>query len=211
MREGGRALVSHFPCVCVRARVVRLRSRAPVPNRGCPRPACVCACAAACLLACVRAFARARADVRACGQGMVVTVEPGCYFVPALLEPAFAHPAQGPLLDEPRLRAMYCTTTHTHTPAPTHPRIRNTGHSATTGRGRRLLRPARALALHGFLSGSGYSGGGPGGEGGGVLWGVFLKYVCTFTRVCLPIHPSIHLIRPSIRPSIQSVTLYMCI
>ena len=39
-------------------------------------------------------------------QGMVLTIEPGCYFIPALLEPAFAHPAQGPLLDEPRLRAM---------------------------------------------------------------------------------------------------------
>ncbi len=35
---------------------------------------------------------------------MVITVEPGCYFIPAVLEPAFADPAKAPLLNEPRLR-----------------------------------------------------------------------------------------------------------
>ena len=51
------------------------------------------------------------------GQGMVLTIEPGCYFVPPLLEPAFAHPAQGPLLDEARLRPLYTPTR----PAPPNP------------------------------------------------------------------------------------------
>lgn len=38
--------------------------------------------------------------------GMVVTIEPGCYFIPALLEPAFADPATAPYLNEARLRPL---------------------------------------------------------------------------------------------------------
>lgn len=36
---------------------------------------------------------------------MVVTVEPGCYFNPFLLHPAFEDPAQGPFLNKRRLEA----------------------------------------------------------------------------------------------------------
>jgi Xaa-Pro dipeptidase len=38
--------------------------------------------------------------------GMVVTIEPGCYLIPALLEPAFADPATAPYLNEARLRPL---------------------------------------------------------------------------------------------------------
>ena len=34
---------------------------------------------------------------------MVITVEPGCYFNPFLLEPAFESPSQGPFLNRRRL------------------------------------------------------------------------------------------------------------
>ena len=38
-------------------------------------------------------------------EGMVVTVEPGCYFNPFLLHPAFEDPSQGPFLNKRRLEA----------------------------------------------------------------------------------------------------------
>ena len=79
-------------CACVSA-----RAQGTVLTLVCVRACecCVCVCVRVCFVwVCVGA------------QGMVLTIEPGCYFIPALLEPAFAHPAQGPLLDEPRLRAM---------------------------------------------------------------------------------------------------------
>lgn len=34
---------------------------------------------------------------------MVITVEPGCYFNPFLLRPAFQDPAQAPFLNQQRL------------------------------------------------------------------------------------------------------------
>ena len=40
---------------------------------------------------------------------MIVTVEPGCYFNPFLLEPAFKNPAQAKYLNEGKLReCMVC-------------------------------------------------------------------------------------------------------
>jgi Xaa-Pro dipeptidase len=38
--------------------------------------------------------------------GMVVTIEPGCYFIPALLEPAFANPAVNRFLNVEKLTSM---------------------------------------------------------------------------------------------------------
>jgi Xaa-Pro dipeptidase len=38
--------------------------------------------------------------------GMVVTIEPGCYFIPALLEPAFANPAVNKFLNVEKLKSM---------------------------------------------------------------------------------------------------------
>jgi Xaa-Pro dipeptidase len=37
---------------------------------------------------------------------MVVTIEPGCYFIPALLEPAFANPAVNRFLNVEKLKSM---------------------------------------------------------------------------------------------------------
>ena len=43
---------------------------------------------------------------RVLAENMAITVEPGCYFIPALLEPAFKDPATQHLLNEPRLRSL---------------------------------------------------------------------------------------------------------
>ena len=46
---------------------------------------------------------------------MVITVEPGCYFNPFLLKPAFQNPAQSKYLDEDRLTAcMVSSCMHVH-------------------------------------------------------------------------------------------------
>ena len=39
-------------------------------------------------------------------EGMYITVEPGCYFIPALIEPALADPARARFLDAAKLREM---------------------------------------------------------------------------------------------------------
>ena len=39
-------------------------------------------------------------------EGMVITVEPGCYFNAFLLEPAFKNPAQAKYLNAERLRSL---------------------------------------------------------------------------------------------------------
>jgi Xaa-Pro dipeptidase len=39
--------------------------------------------------------------------GMVLTIEPGCYFIPAVLEPAFKDEAKAKHLDEAKIRGMF--------------------------------------------------------------------------------------------------------
>ena len=48
-------------------------------------------------------FLRAR---RTLEKGMVITIEPGLYIIPALLEPAFSDPKQAPFLNESKLRNL---------------------------------------------------------------------------------------------------------
>lgn len=38
---------------------------------------------------------------------MIVTVEPGCYFIPFVLESAFKNPEKAPFLNEEKLRGMF--------------------------------------------------------------------------------------------------------
>jgi len=54
-----------------------------------------------------RAGLRSLRSVRPLAAGMVLTVEPGCYFIPALLGPALADPATARLLDGGRIRGLY--------------------------------------------------------------------------------------------------------
>eukprot|EP01127_Copromyxa_protea_P001640 TRINITY_DN1159_c0_g1_i2.p1 TRINITY_DN1159_c0_g1~~TRINITY_DN1159_c0_g1_i2.p1 ORF type:complete len:289 (+),score=77.16 TRINITY_DN1159_c0_g1_i2:629-1495(+) len=40
-------------------------------------------------------------------ENMILTVEPGCYFIPFVLESAFKNPEQAPFLNEEKLRSMF--------------------------------------------------------------------------------------------------------